>query len=62
MKISGMKGSFAWNPIRPTAPIAASEPMLRLNVEAPDTASMLCLRDEVLSLVGGTCASGPGPG
>ena len=36
-----------WFNLRPSN----TEPMLRLNVEAPDTASMVRLRDEVLSMV-----------
>jgi phosphomannomutase len=39
-----------WFNLRPSN----TEPMLRLNVEGPDTASMIRLRDEVLSLVRGT--------
>jgi len=37
----------AWFNLRPSN----TEPLLRLNVEAPDTAGMVLLRDEVLSLV-----------
>jgi len=36
-----------WFNLRPSN----TEPLLRLNVEAPDTASMILLRDEVLRLV-----------
>jgi len=41
-------GPGAWFNLRPSN----TEPLLRLNVEAPDTASMILLRDEVLGLLG----------
>jgi phosphomannomutase len=39
----------SWFNVRPSN----TEPLLRLNVEAPDAASMSALRDEVLALVRG---------
>jgi phosphomannomutase len=42
-------GADTWFNLRPSN----TEPLLRLNVEAPDTAGMVLLRDEVLSLVRG---------
>ncbi len=41
--------SGAWFNIRPSN----TEPLLRLNVEAPDQESMAALRDEVLAVVRG---------
>ena len=50
--LDGLTVSYGklWFNLRPSN----TEPMLRLNVEGPDTASMVPLRDEVLALVRGT--------
>jgi phosphomannomutase len=53
-RLDGLTVTFGnlWFNLRPSN----TEPMLRLNVEAPDTASMIRLRDEVLTLIRGTAA------
>ena len=42
-------GDGRWFNLRPSN----TEPLLRLNVEAPDEASMAALRDEILAAVRG---------
>jgi phosphomannomutase len=50
-RVDGLTVTFGklWFNLRPSN----TEPMLRLNVEGPDTASMVRLRDEILSQVRG---------
>jgi phosphomannomutase len=49
-RLDGLTASLGhgrWFNLRPSN----TEPLLRLNVEAPDTAAMVALRDEVLALI-----------